>query len=130
MLSSVVVADTDSEAEELARANFELQIALFEFEIKRSKRYVVEQRERDFMDHLVEVFRDMVTNFKNSSDEFMIIHGSPRTVVGKLRDLERLGVDTLVGEFDFGFVPIETVLKSMTLFGTEVIPVLRDAGSR
>lgn len=125
MLGSVVVADTDAEAEQLARDNFELQVALFEFEIRRSKRYVVEQRERDIMDHLIDLFHDMVKNFKASSDEFMVIHGSPDTVIGKLRDLESLGVDTLVGEFDFGFIPIETVLKSMSLFGEKVIPALR-----
>ena len=125
MLCSVIVADSDAEAEELARANFELQVALFEFEIRRSKRYVVEERERDIMDHLIELFRGMVTDFKNSSEEFMIVHGSPATVIRKLKELEALGVDTLVGEFDFGFLSIETVLKSMSLFGSEVIPALR-----
>jgi alkanesulfonate monooxygenase SsuD/methylene tetrahydromethanopterin reductase-like flavin-dependent oxidoreductase (luciferase family) len=126
MLCSVVVADTDDEAEAIARANFPLQVALFEFEIRRSARYVVTQRERDFMEHLIGVFHDMVDNFKNSSDEFMIIHGSPGTVAGKLRDMQSIGIDTIVGEFDFGFVPIETVLKSMTMFAREVMPALRD----
>ena len=61
----------------------------------------------------------MVHNFENSSDEFMIIHGSPETVAGKLRDMESIGIDTLVGEFDFGF--------STTLMRKDVSLVLDEA---
>jgi hypothetical protein len=34
--------------------------------------------------------------------------------------------DTLLGEFNFGFLPEDKLLRSIRLFGEEVIPRLRD----
>jgi alkanesulfonate monooxygenase SsuD/methylene tetrahydromethanopterin reductase-like flavin-dependent oxidoreductase (luciferase family) len=53
--------------------------------------------------------------------------GSPDTVAGLLRDFAVEGsFDTLLGEFNFGFLPEENLLRSIRLFGQEVIPKLRD----
>lgn len=125
MLSSIVVAESDDEAEELARQNFGLQIALFQFEIERSKSYVVGTADRNALDHLVEVFEGMVRDFDQSSKDFMIIYGKPETVAEQLADMNSLGVDTVIGEFDFGFIPLEKVLDSMRLFSDRVIPAVR-----
>jgi alkanesulfonate monooxygenase SsuD/methylene tetrahydromethanopterin reductase-like flavin-dependent oxidoreductase (luciferase family) len=53
--------------------------------------------------------------------------GSPETVAHKLREYAREGMfNTLLGEFNFGVLREEQVLRSIRLFGEEVIPRLRD----
>lgn len=53
--------------------------------------------------------------------------GSPETVAHKLRAYAREGLfNTLLGEFNFGVLAEEQVLRSIRLFGEEVIPRLRD----
>jgi alkanesulfonate monooxygenase SsuD/methylene tetrahydromethanopterin reductase-like flavin-dependent oxidoreductase (luciferase family) len=53
--------------------------------------------------------------------------GSPDTVAEMLRDFASEGLfNTLLGEFNFGFLTEEQVMRSIRLFGEEVIPRLRD----
>ena len=53
--------------------------------------------------------------------------GSPETVAQKLRDYASEGLfNTLLGEFNFGFLEEEQVMRSIRLFGEEVIPRLRE----
>jgi alkanesulfonate monooxygenase SsuD/methylene tetrahydromethanopterin reductase-like flavin-dependent oxidoreductase (luciferase family) len=53
--------------------------------------------------------------------------GSPDTVAAKLREYAHEGVfNTLLGEFNFGYLTEEQVMRSLRLFGEEVIPRLRD----
>lgn len=53
--------------------------------------------------------------------------GSPDTVATKLREYAHEGLfNTLLGEFNFGTLTEEQVLRSIRLFGEEVIPRLRD----
>jgi alkanesulfonate monooxygenase SsuD/methylene tetrahydromethanopterin reductase-like flavin-dependent oxidoreductase (luciferase family) len=53
--------------------------------------------------------------------------GSPETVAAKLRAYAEAGLfNTLLGEFNFGFLAEEQVMRSIRLFGEEVIPRLRD----
>jgi len=53
--------------------------------------------------------------------------GSPKTVAQKLRAYAQEGLfNVLLGEFNFGFLGEEQVMRSIRLFGEEVIPQLRD----
>ena len=52
--------------------------------------------------------------------------GSPATVARQLRELRELGVQRVIGWFHFGDMPYETVMRSMELLATEVLPALRE----
>jgi hypothetical protein len=53
--------------------------------------------------------------------------GSPATVSEMLCDFAKEGLfNTLLGEFNFGFLAEDQVMRSIRLFGEEVIPRLRD----
>jgi alkanesulfonate monooxygenase SsuD/methylene tetrahydromethanopterin reductase-like flavin-dependent oxidoreductase (luciferase family) len=57
----------------------------------------------------------------------LILLGSPATVVKKLKAWATSGVfNTFFGEFNFGDLAEEDLMRSIRLFGTEVIPHLRD----
>ena len=52
---------------------------------------------------------------------------SPDTVASKLRRCASDGIfNTFFGEFNFGNLPEDYLLRSINLFGREVIPALRD----
>jgi alkanesulfonate monooxygenase SsuD/methylene tetrahydromethanopterin reductase-like flavin-dependent oxidoreductase (luciferase family) len=56
-----------------------------------------------------------------------ILIGSPETVAKKLEAWAREGVfNTFFGEFNFGDLPEENLMRSIRLFGSEVIPRLRE----
>ena len=57
----------------------------------------------------------------------LILLGSPETVARKLRDFANEGMfNTFFGEFNFGDLGEDDLMRSIRLFGTEVMPVLRD----
>jgi alkanesulfonate monooxygenase SsuD/methylene tetrahydromethanopterin reductase-like flavin-dependent oxidoreductase (luciferase family) len=57
----------------------------------------------------------------------LILIGSPETVARKLRQWALEGsFNTFFGEFNFGGMVEEDLMRSLRLFGTEVIPRLRD----
>jgi alkanesulfonate monooxygenase SsuD/methylene tetrahydromethanopterin reductase-like flavin-dependent oxidoreductase (luciferase family) len=57
----------------------------------------------------------------------MIVIGSPDTVAKKLKALAVEGMfNTYLGEFNFGELPDEHLMRSIRLFGEHVMPQLRD----
>jgi alkanesulfonate monooxygenase SsuD/methylene tetrahydromethanopterin reductase-like flavin-dependent oxidoreductase (luciferase family) len=53
--------------------------------------------------------------------------GSPETVANQLREYALEGsFNTLLGEFNYGYLTEDQVMRSLRLFGEEVIPRLRD----
>ncbi len=59
-------------------------------------------------------------------DHDLILIGSPATVTRKLKDYATEGLfDTFFGEFNFGHLAEEDLMRSIQLFGTEVMPRLR-----
>lgn len=57
----------------------------------------------------------------------LILLGSPETVARKLKDYATEGLfNTFFGEFNFGNLAEDDLMRSIRLFGTEVIPALRD----
>jgi alkanesulfonate monooxygenase SsuD/methylene tetrahydromethanopterin reductase-like flavin-dependent oxidoreductase (luciferase family) len=56
-----------------------------------------------------------------------ILIGSPKTVAAKLKAWAHEGVfNTFFGEFNFGDLAEDDLMRSIRLFGSEVIPLLRD----
>jgi alkanesulfonate monooxygenase SsuD/methylene tetrahydromethanopterin reductase-like flavin-dependent oxidoreductase (luciferase family) len=73
-----------------------------------------------------EVVRHLVDPDYLLSHELILL-GSPATVVKKLKAWATSGMfNTFFGEFNFGDLAEEDLLRSIRLFGTEVIPHLRD----
>jgi alkanesulfonate monooxygenase SsuD/methylene tetrahydromethanopterin reductase-like flavin-dependent oxidoreductase (luciferase family) len=57
----------------------------------------------------------------------LVFIGSPQTVADKLRRAAEVGMfNTFMGEFNFADLPEADLMRSIRLFGTEVIPRLRD----
>jgi alkanesulfonate monooxygenase SsuD/methylene tetrahydromethanopterin reductase-like flavin-dependent oxidoreductase (luciferase family) len=57
----------------------------------------------------------------------LVFIGSPQTVAAKLRAAAQAGLfDTFMGEFNFSDLPEDDLLRSIRLFGEQVIPALRD----
>ena len=60
-------------------------------------------------------------------DNDLVFIGSPQTVIKKLRKYAREGVfNTFIGEFNFSELEEADVMRSVNLFGKEVIPALHD----
>lgn len=59
--------------------------------------------------------------------EDLVFIGSPATVTEKLRAAAETGVfNTFMGEFNFGDLPEDDLMRSIRLFGEKVIPELKD----
>ena len=57
----------------------------------------------------------------------LVFVGSPQTVARKIRQAATEGMfNVLLGEFNFGFLADEDVMRSVRLFGEKVMPQLRD----
>ncbi len=57
----------------------------------------------------------------------LILVGSPATITAKLKSWATNGVfNTFLGEFNFGALAEEDLIRSIRLFGTEVMPALKD----
>jgi len=59
------------------------------------------------------------------SDADMIIVGDPSECLRKMRHYERLGVDQLICYVQFGYLSHESIMATIELLGTEIIPALR-----
>jgi alkanesulfonate monooxygenase SsuD/methylene tetrahydromethanopterin reductase-like flavin-dependent oxidoreductase (luciferase family) len=61
--------------------------------------------------------------------EDMVIVGTPEECVEKFLKYEEAGVDQVLCYLNFGYLPHEAVLESISLLGDHVIPELRKAGA-
>lgn len=60
-------------------------------------------------------------------EQDLVLIGSPETVANKLRRWSSEGTfNTFFGEFNFGNIPEDALMRSIRLFGEHVIPKLRD----
>ena len=54
--------------------------------------------------------------------------GSPKTVTRQIRGAASEGpFNTVLGEFNIGYLPEADLMRSIRLFGTQVLPALRDS---
>jgi alkanesulfonate monooxygenase SsuD/methylene tetrahydromethanopterin reductase-like flavin-dependent oxidoreductase (luciferase family) len=58
----------------------------------------------------------------------MIVVGDPHQCLDKMRRYEELGVDQLICYVQFGHLSHESILRTIELLGTEVIPQLERGG--
>jgi alkanesulfonate monooxygenase SsuD/methylene tetrahydromethanopterin reductase-like flavin-dependent oxidoreductase (luciferase family) len=65
-------------------------------------------------------------SYQELQDANHLIVGSPETVIRKLRHIkERLGIGALLLEAQAGQMSHQTTMRSIELFGREVIPALK-----
>jgi alkanesulfonate monooxygenase SsuD/methylene tetrahydromethanopterin reductase-like flavin-dependent oxidoreductase (luciferase family) len=73
---------------------------------------------------------EMLKHFKDPAymrDHGIGLIGSPETVAAKIKEYATEGLfNVLLGEFNYGFLTEEQVMRSIRLFGEEVIPRVRD----
>jgi alkanesulfonate monooxygenase SsuD/methylene tetrahydromethanopterin reductase-like flavin-dependent oxidoreductase (luciferase family) len=110
----VVVADTDAEAERVAR-----------------------QAWGRFHDSFYQLWRKhgteparlkLAPDFDGMTASRIGIAGSPKTVGAELiRQAQEGNLNYVVGQFMFGDMPHEDAMKSVGLFASEVMPAIRDA---
>lgn len=62
-------------------------------------------------------------------DQDMVIIGTPEECLRKLIKYEEAGVDQVLSYVNFGYLPQEAVLESITLLGDYVIPELKAMGA-
>ena len=66
-------------------------------------------------------------DFEYLQENSLVFVGSPETVARKLRVAAQEGLfNVFCGEFNVGMLPDEDLMRSIRLFGTEVIPALKD----
>ena len=71
------------------------------------------------------VFQGMSTSYDFWIDNGLALVGSPETVIRQLKaQHQRLGYDIFCANHRFGRMPQEQSLKSLQLFGKEVMPAL------
>ena len=74
------------------------------------------------------VFQGMSTSYDFWIDNGLALVGSPETVLRKLKEQHaHIGYDIFCANHRFGPLPPEQSLKSMQLFGKEVIPAFTHA---
>jgi alkanesulfonate monooxygenase SsuD/methylene tetrahydromethanopterin reductase-like flavin-dependent oxidoreductase (luciferase family) len=94
----------------------------FESRVERYSQRFVQRGET----MVAELVMDLFNPDRLLEKELMFV-GSPRTVTEKLYRASEEGLfNTFMGEFNFADLPEEDLMRSIQLFGTKVIPELRD----
>jgi alkanesulfonate monooxygenase SsuD/methylene tetrahydromethanopterin reductase-like flavin-dependent oxidoreductase (luciferase family) len=113
----ILVADTDADALKLGRTAYE------HWYKSLSKLWA----ERGIPVHSSVIY----ANFDEAKTLGTVVVGSPRTVRDRLANLiDTCGFDYLLGEFTWGNLTHRQEMKSLRLFGTEVMPSLSRLRSR
>jgi alkanesulfonate monooxygenase SsuD/methylene tetrahydromethanopterin reductase-like flavin-dependent oxidoreductase (luciferase family) len=114
LLRFIVVADSDAEAETLARRAYPKWHANYDHLYRKHGLF----HERAAKTESFEVTFD--NNIRG-------VYGSPAKVARELRQqAEIAGINYLVGQFSFGDLSEAEVSRSVALFGSDVMPALRD----
>jgi len=82
------------------------------------------QQEKDNIFPLLKMQADGKMDPKVFSDADMIIVGDPDQCFEKMVKYHELGVDQLICYVQFGYLPHESVMKTIELLGTQLIPKL------
>ena len=88
-----------------------------------------EPENRSAISGLDQLVADMskLLDFEYIHEHSLVFVGSPETVARKLKAAAAEGLfNVLSGEFNIGSIPEDDLMRSIRLFGTEVIPALRD----
>jgi alkanesulfonate monooxygenase SsuD/methylene tetrahydromethanopterin reductase-like flavin-dependent oxidoreductase (luciferase family) len=123
LMRAVHVADTD----EIARAEAEQPLLmsrkLGREGITRTRIGFKGNEDNPTTRELNRVFQGMSTSYDFWIDNGLALVGSPETVIRKLKEQhQRIGYDIFCANHRFGPMPQEQSLKSLDLFGKEVMP--------
>jgi alkanesulfonate monooxygenase SsuD/methylene tetrahydromethanopterin reductase-like flavin-dependent oxidoreductase (luciferase family) len=113
---NVFVAETDAEAERIAKPAF---IAMHEHRVAMRKRIYAEQQAS-----ILPMPPEGAAPPPHASVENALVCGSPATVAEKLAPLKATGVGGLIMQFRLGPMNYEQAASSLTLFNDKVIPAL------
>ena len=86
------------------------------------------QRERDKVFPYLMQQADGNFDPKSFNDHDMIVVGDPEQCYRKMLKYAELGVDQLICYVQFGYLPHESVMKTIELLGKEVLPALAKEG--
>ncbi|MBN8872782.1 MAG: LLM class flavin-dependent oxidoreductase [Rhodospirillales bacterium] len=114
---NVFVAETDAEAERIARPAFE---AMHEFRVEMRHRVYAEQGAS-----ILPMPPAGAAPPPHAQAEHALVCGSPATVAEKLAILGKTGVGGLIMQFRLGPMSWEQTAASLTLFRDQVMPALR-----
>jgi alkanesulfonate monooxygenase SsuD/methylene tetrahydromethanopterin reductase-like flavin-dependent oxidoreductase (luciferase family) len=68
-----------------------------------------------------------VTNVDYLLERNVVFVGSPETVTRQIKTAATEGLfNTVLGEFNIGYLDEADLMRSIRLFGTQVLPALRD----
>jgi alkanesulfonate monooxygenase SsuD/methylene tetrahydromethanopterin reductase-like flavin-dependent oxidoreductase (luciferase family) len=116
----VYVDETDDKAWEVAGPHW-----LHVYEKLHPMTMLIESR-RQRKEHRGEAWVRGFTDLRFVREHDAALIGSPATVAAKIRQYAREGVfNTLIGEFNFGAMDEDDLMRSIRLFAGEVIPSLR-----
>jgi alkanesulfonate monooxygenase SsuD/methylene tetrahydromethanopterin reductase-like flavin-dependent oxidoreductase (luciferase family) len=82
------------------------------------------QAEKDAVFPLLNMQKEGNFDPKMFNDHDMIVVGDPEQCLEKMLKYHELGVDQLICYVQFGYLPHESVMKTIELLGTELIPKL------
>jgi alkanesulfonate monooxygenase SsuD/methylene tetrahydromethanopterin reductase-like flavin-dependent oxidoreductase (luciferase family) len=83
------------------------------------------QEEKDKVFPLLRASSEGKFNPRGFSDADMIVVGDPDQCLEKMLKYEALGVDQLICYVQFGYLPHESVMRTIELLGTKIIPELQ-----
>jgi alkanesulfonate monooxygenase SsuD/methylene tetrahydromethanopterin reductase-like flavin-dependent oxidoreductase (luciferase family) len=110
---NVVVAETDAEAERIARPAFEA--------MQENRRRL---RDRIYAEQQIRMVEEKVPPARVQA-EVGLIYGSPATVAARMAEIEKTGVGGVICAFRLGPMAAEVTNASIRLFMTKVAPQFR-----
>jgi alkanesulfonate monooxygenase SsuD/methylene tetrahydromethanopterin reductase-like flavin-dependent oxidoreductase (luciferase family) len=126
LMRAVHVAETDEIARQEAEQPLLTSRALGREDIANTRIGFKGNSESPTNTELGRVFQGMTTSYDFWIDNGLALVGSPETVIKQLRKQSELcGYDIFCANHRIGTLPLEQSLKSMKLFGEEVIPAFR-----
>jgi alkanesulfonate monooxygenase SsuD/methylene tetrahydromethanopterin reductase-like flavin-dependent oxidoreductase (luciferase family) len=114
---NVYVAETDAEAERVAKPAFE---AMHEFRVAMRNRVFEEQGKS-----ILPMPAPGAAPPAHAAIEHALVCGSPATVAEKLAAVKATGVGGLIMQFRLGPMTYDQTAASLTLFRDQVMPALR-----
>ena len=127
LMRAVHVAETDEKAREEAEQHLLVSRSLGRAEIAKTHIGFKGNEDTPTSRELGRVFQGMSSSYDFWIDNGLALVGSPETVIRKLKEQHQLvGYDIFCANHRFGPLPHEHSLKSLKLFGEEVIPAFAE----
>ena len=127
LMRAVHVAETDQKAREEAEEHLLVSRRMGREAIAKTRIGFKGNQDSPTSRELARVFEGMSTSYDFWIDNGLALVGSPETVTRKLKEQHQLiGYDIFCANHRFGPMPLENSLKSLKLFGQEVIPAFAE----